>query len=601
MKKMWTSLPITKKLMLVTIPVFLFFCLAIFLGQIAFFEKYYTHVKTTEVQRAADEFSKIYQKQSDEEEIRTRIAEISDEYGCYMMVIEKSGAMKYMLSYYMVVTAENGEDVVISLDSAVYDSDFQKLNLAEGDKVEVGYFADNPSPDKTMFPFFIKKDSGQWNMNRKDRMYQPENKPDGNNRNGAKDNFVTAEGVVSALVLPSEQARNISAERGSAFKAVGEWISRLSTEQTPDPGESIAYFYVDDQTMEKFTVTVLTVMGKENDMVFAIAPLAMVSEAAEVTRNTFFFWFLIAMAAACGLGILFSKVLTRPIIDITAVTKKMAALDFGSRCEYSSNDEIGELAANINILSQTLDQTINELQKANEKLLADIEHERAVEMSRREFVAAASHELKTPLGIIRAYTEALTDGVSENKRNRYMQVIIEETEKMDRLILDMLENSKLESGAQKLNISSYDVGVLLKGVFRRFADVMAENNIDAECRLPDYTLTKKFDCDMIERVLTNFITNAIKHTPKGGKIICAAKKNDDGTVSVSVENSGAAISPEDLEHVWDRFYKADKSRKRSEGGTGLGLSIAKNILTLHKAEYSVKNTEIGVCFSFTLK
>lgn len=596
MKKVWNSMPITKKLMSVTILVFLVFCLVIFLGQIAFFEKYYTYIKSGEVKKAAEDFARQYVVTDDDELHRSRIAEIADNYECYIMVIGEGGAMKYMLSYDMTVKTSEGEVIRISLDSAAQDKDFKALGLDVGDKATVKYIAgDEANPQRTFFPVSIENSVGEWKM--------PPHKIFGRrDKDSHTDSVRTVEGEIVSLLLPSEQTRNINAERGAAFKAAGELIYRMSSgEELPGAGKILSYYYTDDETAEEFSVVVRDLPDSDGDVVFAIAPLAMVREAVDVTRNMYVIWFLLAMAAACALGIIFSRMLTKPLLEITDVTKKMAALDFGCRCECSSNDEVGELAANINILSDALDRTINELQAANEKLTADIERERAVEKSRREFVAAASHELKTPLGIIRAYTEALIDGVSENKRQRYTQVIVDETEKMDRLILDMLDNSKLEAGAQELVIANYDICAQLAGVLHRFDEMMKQKSITATIDIPDKPIVKNFDADMIERVMSNFITNAVHNTPDGGNIICRAESNADGSVTISVENSGSHIDEGDIEHIWDRFYKADKSRRRSSGGTGLGLSIAKNILLLHGAEYGAFNTQTGVKFEFTLK
>ena len=141
---------------------------------------------------------------------------------------------------------------------------------------------------------------------------------------------------------------------------------------------------------------------------------------------------------------------------------------------------------------------------------------------------------------------------------------------------------------------------LLKNLLKRFDEVMKHKNIAAKISIPDTEVMKKFDIDMLERVLTNFITNALRNTPEGGIIEYIICVNKDNSVTVSVENSGSHIDASDYEYIWDRFYKADKSRRRSSGGTGLGLSIAKNILIMHKAKYGVENTASGVKFYFTL-
>ena len=601
MRKFWNNMPIAKKFMAITILVFFAFCIIFFIGQISFFEKYYTYIKVSEIKKAVNEFSGIYDNLYDSSEIVSEIAELSDEHDCYIMILDNNGAVRHALSYVMEVTTDSGEKVQLSLDNAAHDKNFSNMELKVGDIVEISYFsADAFNPSSVFFPLSISSGEKTWEVLRrepdrrmrrdKDEM-QPEMQP--------SLNIWNARGEITNLVLPTGQNRNLNAERAAASKAAMDWVRNMDRADA-ESNEIISYYYTDDETQGKYLVAVKILPLSDGEMIFAISPLYMVQEAVDAATNAYYFWFFFVMAGACVLGIIFSRIVTKPIIEITDITKSMAALDFSRKCEYSANDEMGELVTNINNLSDTLDMTIRQLQAANEKLKADIERERAIEESRREFVAAASHELKTPLGVIRAYIEAIIDGVSENKQSRYMQVIVDETEKMDRLILDMLDNSKLESGAHKMNFSDYDLCLLLQNMQKRFDEVMNHRNINAKMNIPDKPIVKNIDIDMIERVLTNFITNALRNTPDGGTIEYSITVNNDDSATVSVENSGSHIDESDFEYIWDRFYKADKSRRRSAGGTGLGLSIAKNILIMHKAEYGAENTDAGVRFYFTL-
>ncbi|MBQ7794216.1 MAG: HAMP domain-containing protein [Clostridia bacterium] len=592
MRKIWNSIPITRKLMLVTIIVFLVFCVIIFVGQIAFFENYYTYIRYGEVKKAVSEFEEVCADYSDENTLRSKMSEISEDGECYMMVMDEGGAVKYTLSYDMTVMTALGENIRVSLDDVVNNKDFSELELAVGKEITVSIFGTHGNiPSRTFFPLRIASDNAEWRISR------PEGREVHVGRGPADrpriDNIREISGVITSIVLPSEQVRNINSERLAASRAAMEWVSGGRVLSEP-------YEYIEPENGERFCVVVRSLVNTSGDVIFAIAPLNMVTEAVSVSRHMYYFCFVLAMIAACFVGIIFAKVATNPIIRITRVTKRMAELDFSDRCEYSSNDEIGELAKNINVLSDSLDSAINELQRANEKLVKDIERERALEESRREFVAAASHELKTPLGIIRAYTEALMDDISANKGQHYTQVIVNETEKMDRLILDMLDNSKYEVGAEKPVISEYDIVSVISGVKRRFDEIVKQKGIEVRENYPASGAVCSFDVDMIERVITNFIANAVSNTPDNGKIILSVSQADGKTI-VCVENSGSAIPESDIEHIWDKFYKADKSRRRSSGGTGLGLSIAKNILNLHNAEYFAENTEIGVKFSFIIK
>ena len=227
---------------------------------------------------------------------------------------------------------------------------------------------------------------------------------------------------------------------------------------------------------------------------------------------------------------------------------------------------------------------------------SDIERQVEQENQRSEFVAAISHELKTPLAVIRAYSEGLIDGVSVEKQSKYINVIIDETEKMSALVSDMLKNSKLESGAMEMDIQRYNLSEFVSEISYRLSKTAKEKNIDVLNDIePD--IYADFDEYYLEQVVGNFITNAIRYTPEGMRIFVKAVQREK-SCEVSVENEGSHIADELLDKVWNRFYKVDSSR--SGEGTGLGLAIAKNILMLHKARFSVENTDIGVKFSFTL-
>lgn len=593
MKKLWNNLPITKKLMAVTLVLFLVFCVVFFFGQMAFFESYYTNLKVNGLKRAADEIARGYTQQ---ENYGEKIAALSDEHDCYIMLLGGDGSIKYAMSYYMEVETEPDNVVRISLDNAVKDSDFESLGLSVGDMIKVLYISGAEfNPSNTVFPLSIESNGESWSVmkhaHQEPRERDMHGRASADNLSGA----ITAEGKITSIILPRGQTRDINAERFAASRAVMSWMSGDGAENIKERGAFTYYFYTDKERGDRYCAVIREL--ENGDAVFTITPLNKVHEAADVAMHVYTLLFFFTMAGACIVGIIFARVVTRPILEITDITKSMANLDFDRRCEYFANDEIGELAGNINTLSDALDCTINELQEANEKLQADIEHERAVEKSRREFVAAASHELKTPLGVIRAYTEAIIDGVSESKRSRYMQVIVDETERMDRLILDMLDNAKLESGAQKPVFAEHDLALIMKNISQRFFGLLNQKNISFSLQIPVEAVIKQFDIDMIERVITNFIANAVSHTPENGNIICTVAD----TGEVSVENSGSHINDEDFEHIWDRFYKADKARSRSLGGTGLGLSIAKNILIIHKAEFGAQNTEHGVRFYFILQ
>jgi signal transduction histidine kinase len=280
---------------------------------------------------------------------------------------------------------------------------------------------------------------------------------------------------------------------------------------------------------------------------------------------------------------------------------KMAGLDFSQKSNIQREDEIGNLSNTLNFLSENLCKSLNSLKEANIKLEKDIEKERQLEKMRKEFVAAASHELKTPISLIEGYAEAIKDGVFNDSKERdyYLDVIIDESKIMGNLVYDMLHLSQLESGKLTLNKENFYLDHMVNDILNKFSTLINQKNIKLNSELDKDTKINA-DWNKIQQVVNNFLTNAIRYTSENG-VINVHLKNYSSYFVFSIENSSAPIPEEQLNKIWDRFYRLDKSGNRKLGGTGLGLAIAGNILLLHKLNFGVKNTELGVKFYFTNK
>ncbi len=292
---------------------------------------------------------------------------------------------------------------------------------------------------------------------------------------------------------------------------------------------------------------------------------------------------------------------SKPLIEMNKITRDMAKMDFSQKCPPYANNEIGELGQSINTLSSSLDATLKDLQKKNEQLEADIEHKIKVEQMRKEFVSNSSHELKTPIAIIQGYAEGLKLGMQSGRMNTddYCDIIIEETHKMNRLVCDMLELSKYETGSYTLDKQSFDIGSFVRESIDSYDILAQESEIEIINSIPD-GLYGYADPNRLEMVIHNYVSNALSHAKYEKKIILSAQENE-GSVTVSVFNTGDHIAEADLENIWQSFYRADKAHSRNEGRFGLGLSIVKAIQELHGMPYSVENVEGGVKFSFEIK
>ncbi len=292
---------------------------------------------------------------------------------------------------------------------------------------------------------------------------------------------------------------------------------------------------------------------------------------------------------------------TRPLVEMNKITRAMAKMDFSQKCPPYSNNEIGELGQSINVLSSSLDSTLRDLQEKNEQLEADIEHERRIEKMRKEFVSNASHELKTPIAIIQGYAEGLKLGIKSNTAgsDEYCDIIIEETHKMNRLVCDMLELSKYESGAYTLNPRVFEIKKFIDESIDTYDILAAESGISIIKDIPD-GLYGYGDPDKLDMVIHNYVSNALSHA-KGEKLIKLSAVEYDTFIRISVYNTGDHIAENELESIWQSFYRSDKAHSRAEGRFGIGLSIVKAIQELHGMPYNVENTEGGVTFSLDVK
>lgn len=343
--------------------------------------------------------------------------------------------------------------------------------------------------------------------------------------------------------------------------------------------------------------------GEIKNILLAATSLQPIDEAAAVIKKFYIYFYLFAIVLILIFSKLFSNTISKPLLILNNVALKMADLDFSVKCDNNRNDEIGNLSRTLNFLSSTLDTTLTKLKGANEKLTKDIEKEKSLEKMRKEFVADVSHELKTPISIISGYAEALKDNILQGKeRDSLLDVIVDESEKMSLLVSDMLNLSQLESGYYNLNIDDFPLTGLVKSIILRHSMDIDKNRLQIKTDFYDENINVTGDRLRIDQVITNLLNNAVKHSPKNGTIIIIiAQAFESQQVVFSIENYGEHIAQIEIQNIWNKFYKIDKSRNRTDGGTGLGLSIVSNILNLHNSEYGVINTENGVKFYFQLK
>lgn len=307
-------------------------------------------------------------------------------------------------------------------------------------------------------------------------------------------------------------------------------------------------------------------------------------------------WLGFVFLLVLGIDFFMGRFITKPISKLNASAKRMAGLDFSAPCDLTSTDEFGELSASLNMMAENLQQTLARLEDANAQLERDVEKERLLLAERKELVDSLSHEMKTPLGIIRAYAEGLQDETDEAQKQKYAQVIMSEVERMNGLIVNLLDLSALESGVANLNVTRFDFVELVETVAGRLLIDAPDTNFELQYGLPEQKVFVRTDQRRMEQVLGNLIVNARKNVRTGG--VLRLELNVNGNVlHFSIFNEGRPIPESDLPKIWTKFYR-DNNVQYS--GSGLGLSIVAQILSMQDLPYGAENQAGGVRFYFSI-
>lgn len=311
---------------------------------------------------------------------------------------------------------------------------------------------------------------------------------------------------------------------------------------------------------------------------------------------SFALWFAFVVAIVLVVDFLMGHFISKPISKLNQAARKMAKLDFSAPCTITTNDEFGELAVSLNTMAENLQQAFASLEDANLKLEQDVEQKKRLLDERKELVDNLSHEMKTPLGVIRAYAEGLQDETDEAKRHRYSEVIITETERMSHLITTLLDLSALENGATRLRQERFDFVDFLETVAGRLLIDTPEADFVLEYELPEHPVYVNTDKSRMEQVLNNLIVNAKRNNRPNG-ILKLSLLEKDGILNFSIFNQGRPIPEESLSKIWSKFYR-DRNSKYS--GSGLGLAIVAQVLSMQHLDYGAENQPGGVRFYFSI-
>ncbi|MBU3129175.1 HAMP domain-containing histidine kinase [Clostridium tagluense] len=272
------------------------------------------------------------------------------------------------------------------------------------------------------------------------------------------------------------------------------------------------------------------------------------------------------------------KIIIKPLAEINSVARRISNGDVDKRVYLKSNDEIGELAQSFNFMADSIEK--------NEK-------------NRREFISNVSHEIRSPITSIKGFISGILDGViPQEKEKYYLSIAYEEIQRLTRLVNDLLDMSAIEAGEFSLRIMEVDINEIIRLTVINYERKIKEKRASVDVCFDGDSLFVAGDRDRLVQVITNLLDNSIKYVNEGGKIKISSKIKGKKAF-ISVFNDGPKIAEEDLLHIWDRFYKADKARTAKDS-TGLGLSIVRNIITQLQEDIWVENKDNGVYFTFTL-
>ena len=341
-------------------------------------------------------------------------------------------------------------------------------------------------------------------------------------------------------------------------------------------------------------------------MLYIRIPISSIQESVRISNNLLILIGGISIIIAGIIASFISRKFTQPITELNDIATNMSNLNFSKKyIEKDTDDEINNLGKSINVMSSKLEATIKQLRETNVELEKDVEEKSKIDEMRKQFISDVSHELKTPIALIQGYAEGLIENVNTDDESRkfYAEVILDETNKMDILVKQLLELMKLEYGKREFNDTKFNIVELINEIIRRCKVMLEEKQIEVEFKQKDKEIYVVADNMYIDQVVTNYFTNAIKHAEEidgKKKIVITIEETKEEKVRVKVFNTGKKIKEEDLERIWKRFYKADASRNRDDGGTGIGLALVKAIMNNYENDFGVQNKEDGVEFYFDL-
>ncbi|WP_186579378.1 sensor histidine kinase [Aquibacillus kalidii] len=570
---------ITVKLFAVTALFFLVFYAMIMIFQLLFFDRFYQYHKTKEAAEHIRQLAEDYEKHSwSEAELIKQTLSYMRETKSPLTIVDADGFQLVQDPFNIMLDTGDGKVVEVSLSIFItdYGKQVRALNIIKGDTLIVQGELDARVPS-VIYPSVVTKDASSVGEE-------------------LVENEVKIKGRVKSISLP--KAGMMNRGLGLLYDGLLEWFP-LEEEQIKQlsKGESLQLDWVESWS-GKQNLVLIEPFKKDGEMqlMFSVTSLQEIKDTNEALRIFYVYIGVAGFILILLLSLFYSRFVSRPLIKLNEMAKKMVHLDFSSAKPIKQKDELGSLSNNMLVMARNLDAALNDLKQANGKLKRDMEKRELMEKEQREFFEHASHELKTPLSIVKSFAEGLRDGVSPDKQDHYVEVIIEESDKMEVLIKDMLDLAKLENGVIKLRKTSFLLGEMIEDLADKLFCIAKEKNVIIEI-MPKNEQPILADYEWMERVMQNLLINAVRHSEPDSVIAIRIELDQENGDSVFIiENKGKQIPEDQLDKIWKRFYRTESSRSRMTGGTGLGLAIVQQILDLHAFRYGAENIPDGVRF-----
>lgn len=355
----------------------------------------------------------------------------------------------------------------------------------------------------------------------------------------------------------------------------------------------------DEQEEKHYVKSMLSLLDGSTYTMYTSYVYQPINDISNVLAELFQFVVPVILLISIAAAFLYANIVSRPIITLSKSAKQIAKMDLDTRCSTKRKDEIGILANSLNEMAVNLAASLEELEQRNELLQSEMQKEKELERKRKDFFNMASHELKTPITVLRGYLEGMLYeiGVYQN-RDEYLLKSLEKLEQMEQLVRELLNISRMEQMHLALECNNCNLQEIINTVLVELEELREEGNISIQNRIQNPIIIRA-DKTPISRIMMNVIKNAIVHSPNGAQVIIDTKETE-RCLEISVINTDTAIPEEELPYLFQPFYRVDKSHNRNTGGSGLGLYIISIILDTYHFEYEINNIKAGVEFQIKI-